>query len=96
MHQILFSKDAKKDFIAAYNWYESIRKGLGAEFELSIDASVLYIARNPSIFQKRYKTIRICFIDRFPYGIHFLIDKKIVRILAIFHTNKNPTNWDKV
>ena len=94
MYQILFSKEAKQDFIAAYDWYESIRKGLGSEFELSIDASVVYISRTPTLFQKRYKNIRICFIDRFPYGIHFFIDKKTVKIIAVFHTYKNPESWD--
>ncbi|RZA01492.1 MAG: type II toxin-antitoxin system RelE/ParE family toxin [Sphingobacteriaceae bacterium] len=73
--------------------YESRRLGLGKDFELCLEAGLNQIKRDPYLFQKRYKNFRIHFIDRFPYGIHYLVDEDIVRVFGIFHTSRNPIAW---
>jgi toxin ParE1/3/4 len=53
----------------AYEWYEDKLAGLGGEFLLSLDACINAIERNPHLFQKRYKNIRMGMVERFPFGV---------------------------
>jgi toxin ParE1/3/4 len=93
MYQLLISDESRLDILDAFAWYESRRTGLGKDFELCLDAGLNQIQRDPLLFQKRYKSIHIYFIDRFPYGIHYLIEKDEIKVFGIFHTSKNPKKW---
>lgn len=92
-HEILLSDESRFDIIDAFSWYEMQREGLGKEFEMCLETGFEKIAKNPLSFQKRYKNFRICFIRRFPYGIHFLVQNNTIRVFAIFHTSRDPHSW---
>ncbi|MBU0489301.1 MAG: type II toxin-antitoxin system RelE/ParE family toxin [Bacteroidetes bacterium] len=77
----------------AFLWYESQREGLGFDFELCLEAAINKILRNPLLFEVRHLAFHVCFIDRFPYGIHYCIDEKTIRVLGVFHTRRNPKRW---
>ncbi len=70
MHKIRFTSETLFDIEAIVLWYEMQRIGLSHDFELCLEAGIEEITRNPEIFQKKYKTVKIRFISRFPYGIH--------------------------
>jgi toxin ParE1/3/4 len=93
MYQLLLSDETRLDILDAYSWYESRRLGLGKDFELCLEAGFNFIQRDPLLFQKRYKELHIHFIDRFPYGIHYLIERDTVKVFGIFHTSRNPSHW---
>jgi len=48
---------------------------------------------NPFISTKKYKEVRVMYIRRFPYGIHFIIDDDKVKVYGFFHMKRNPTKW---
>jgi len=93
MYQLLISDESRLDILDAFSWYESRRPGLGKDFELCLEAGLNKIQRDPFLFQKRYRNLRICFVDRFPYGIHYLIEKDTIKVFGIFHTSRNPASW---
>ena len=93
MYQLLISDESRLDILDAFSWYESRRAGLGRDFELCLEAGLNLIQREPLLAQKRYKNLRIHFINRFPYGIHYLVEKDSIKIFGIFHTSKSPRNW---
>lgn len=93
MYFLMISSPAKNDFLEAVVWYEAKRVGLSIDFELCIEAGLFQIVSNPFLFQERYKNIRINFIDRFPYGIHYRIIENKIEVLGFFHTSRSPTNW---
>lgn len=95
MHKISFTKEALFDFEDILLWYEEQRIGLSYDFELCFEAGLSEVSRNPDNFQKRYKNIRIRFIARFPYGIHYIVKENEIVIIAIFHTSHTPKNWTK-
>ena len=95
MHKISFTKEALFDFEDILLWYEEQRIGLSYDFELCFEAGLSEVSRNPDNFQKRYKDIRIRFIFRFPYGIHYVVKENKIIIIAIFHTSRTPKNWTK-
>jgi plasmid stabilization system protein ParE len=73
--ELLISDEAALDIIDAFVWYEMQREGLGKDFELCIEAGLNRISRNPKNFQKKYKIVRVHFIERFPFGLHYIEEK---------------------
>lgn len=94
-YSLIISDEANFDILDAYVWYETVREGLGKDFELCLDAEINFLTRNPLQFQVQYKQIRIAFIERFPYGIHFVVDKNFIKIIAVFHTSRDPQSWEE-
>jgi plasmid stabilization system protein ParE len=90
---IQLSEEAEADLTEACAWYNLQRKNLGFELNLSVEASIFSITRNPKQYQKRHKNVRVAFVRRFPYGIHFILEKEIISVIAIFHTSRNPKKW---
>jgi hypothetical protein len=93
MYQLLISDESRLDILETFSWYEHHRIGLGKDFELCLEAGLNKIQRDPLLFQKRYRNLRIYFIDRFPHGIHYLIEKDTIKVFGIFHTSRNPRSW---
>lgn len=93
MFALKLSKEALFDIEDIVLWYESKREGLSYDFELCLEIGLAEIVRNPLLFQKRYKSIKIRFINRFPFGIHYIIKDNEVLILGVFHTSRSPKNW---
>jgi toxin ParE1/3/4 len=93
MYRLLLSDETRLDILDAFSWYEIRKAGLGKDFEFCLEAGFNQISRDPSLFQKRYKDLRIYFIDRFPYGIHYLVEENTIKVFGVFHTSRNPTHW---
>lgn len=93
-YSLLISDEANADILDAFLWYESARAGLGMDFELCLEAEFNRIIRNPRQYQTQYKKIRVAYINRFPYGIHFLVENKFIKVIAVFHTSRDPENWE--
>src|SRR5438105_3795056 len=92
MFQLTLYPEVKQQLSENYHWYESRRPGLGSEFLLSLEASIKFIESNPLACRKRYKNFRLCVIDRFPYGVFYLVSErqKIILIAAVYHLHINP------
>lgn len=95
MLSIRLTDDALFDIEEIVLWYEDQRKGLSYDFELCLEAGINEIIRTPLAFQQRYKRVKIIFINRFPYGIHYTLQKDEIVIIGVFHTSRSPKNWDK-
>jgi plasmid stabilization system protein ParE len=82
---------AEKEYDDSIAWYESERKGLGQEFRATIEQHFQRIADNPKRFPKvRGEVRRAVVLRRFPFVIHFLIEKERIVILSVFHTSREP------
>ncbi len=94
-YSLLISDEAYFDILDAFLWYETVREGLGKDFELCLEAGLNVLTRNPKQFQVKYKKIRVAFIERFPFGIHYLLEVNTIKVIAVFHTARDPQNWDE-
>lgn len=88
--EIIVWPEAENDLAEAFNWYEEQNSGLGLEFMRCVDAAFDTIIVNPELYGKVYKNIRRALINRFPYGVFYLIDERKVIILAVFHARRDP------
>jgi toxin ParE1/3/4 len=86
---------AEEDIEFAAFWYELHRNGLGSEFILAIDAELNSIQRTPAMYPKIYKDYRRAIINRFPYGIFYIIKDDTINILAVIHLSRNPKTFKK-
>jgi plasmid stabilization system protein ParE len=91
----LISQAAYEDIKAACEWYEKHRVGLSHDFELCLEGGYEDIRNNPSAYQIKFKNVRVKYINRFPYGIHYILDKEVIYVLAVLHTSKNPKTWGR-
>lgn len=87
------SEEAKYDIFDAFLWYEEQREGLGLDFELCLEAGLYTLNKHPLLFEEKYQNVRIHFIERFPYGIHYLIYRNEIKVVGVFHTSRNPNDW---
>lgn len=82
------SETAENDIREAYLWYEDQKQDLGNLFEAEFLKAVKSISINPFKTQIKYGDIRVHFLEKFPFGIHFVIKENDVRIIAVFHTSR--------
>lgn len=84
-------EEAEADIIEAHDWYESRRKGLGADFELCIEEALSRIYQNPEAYPIWYRKTRRFILTRFPYGIFYRIRNDIIYIVAVYSFKRKPT-----
>lgn len=95
-YQVLVDKKAIIEIEDAYDYYENKLIGLGDRFQDSLDEHFNLLTKNP-FFQIRYDIVRCLPMKKFPFMIHYSIDKeqKVVYIHAVFHTSRNPESWER-
>ncbi|MDR3669008.1 MAG: type II toxin-antitoxin system RelE/ParE family toxin [Ignavibacteriaceae bacterium] len=88
-----FHEEVSNDYIDAYTWYESAKKGLGERFLLFVRKKMDQIAENPEHYGERTRSgYREAQVDVFPYLIVFKIykQKKLVFVVSIHSMKKDP------
>lgn len=82
---------AVADIIAAAEWYDDQRAGLGDEFVTEVDAVIRSLAKNPGIHGVRFADVRCARLKRFkPYGVFFYLWQGEVIVFSVFHASRNP------
>lgn len=94
-YEVSIRPEAEAELADAFEWYEERVRGLGAEFLLSVDATVHMIVRNPYQFTKIRKEVRRALLHRFPYGVFYVVEADRIVVLAFFHAKRNPKRWQK-
>ena len=83
-YKLSSSKKAEKDIEKAIEWYADINKVLAIRFYNDLIKTKKQIQQNPKAFQIRYSEIRIAFLYKFPFGVHFrIIEDKVFHIVLI-------------
>ena len=93
MVEIIYYQEAKKEIKEAAAYYEKHQKGLGQSFLLSIEYAVKILSSNPLLYRKLRGRFRRCLVEKFPYGIIYIIDKNEIYIVAVMHLKRNPGYW---
>ena len=90
---VLIRPEAEADLDEAYRWYEQQREGLGADFLLCFEEALEQIRLTPEIYPIVYKQVRRGFIQRFPYGLYYLLESNTIVVMAVFHVSRDPRRW---
>jgi toxin ParE1/3/4 len=88
--QIVVAEEAAADIVAAYDWYEERRPGLGAQFELCVEEAFDRIIELPFASPVWYRATRRTVLARFPYGIFYVAGATEITVVAVLHFKRNP------
>lgn len=77
----------------AHDWYEQRQAGLGGDFLDEVQRVLADISANPARFGFADGDIREGLLNRFPYAIYYRVLPNRVRVLAVFHTSRDPAGW---
>lgn len=91
--EIELSNEAEEDFDKAYNYYFQESERVANNFYYKTDKSFKALIQNPFGYQKVYKDVRRFVMKKFPFVIYYRIKGIFVKIIAIFHTSRNPQIW---
>jgi plasmid stabilization system protein ParE len=91
--RLVIEPEAEADLLAAYEWYEEQRAGLGDDLLLCIEAALEAIRDRPTSFPIAHETTRRALTRRFPYLVLFVEGTVIISVIGIFHTSRDPKSW---
>ena len=77
------------DFQSAYGWYEDECPGLGLEFAAEFRRAYQRLHQGPLLYAVRFTNVRRLNLDRFPYGIFYVVRPDEVRVLAVLHASRD-------
>lgn len=87
---------ARAEFLAALDWYEAERPGLGADFLGAVTRSIELIADQPHAWPAIGPTalgLRRFLVPRYPHGLVDSIDGDELVIAAVAHGSRRPGDW---
>jgi plasmid stabilization system protein ParE len=90
---LIFHPIAEAEYTQASAHYDSERPGLGAEFELEVQAVLLKIQQQPDRYPVAIRDIRFATARRFPYSVYYRIRRNRIDVLSVFHESRNPSEW---
>jgi plasmid stabilization system protein ParE len=93
MISISFDPDARAEFLAAVDYYEESKKGLGKRFRSAVETEIRHISEMPFRFRVLHARFRRCLIPRFPYSVIFAIEPEFILIIAVSHIRRKPGYW---
>jgi len=92
---IEISDNAEIDFNKSYQYYFEDSLKVADAFFRRIDSSLGRIKHNPFSFPTAHKNIRKYVIKKFPFVIYYQVEDSIIKVIAIFHTSRNPEIWNE-
>lgn len=85
---ILFTTKAEADLEEIRLYYSNISVSVTRNFFKAFFENINFIKQTPTIFQERYRKIRIAPFYKFPYGIHYKIKDNTIIIYRVLHTKR--------
>ena len=77
------------DLQEAYNWYEDQCPGLGTEFERDFKSHIRRLPQDALLYAVRFADVRRLNLDRFPYGLFYVIREPEIWLLGLLHGSRD-------
>jgi plasmid stabilization system protein ParE len=90
---VVLRDEARAEFDAAFDWYNSQRAGLGLEFLAEVQKVFDRIAANPLIHPAVFTDIHKAVVRRFPFAVFYRPHPDRVEVVAVFHSSRDPSIW---
>lgn len=95
LFEIYFTSKAENHILEAHKYYsENVSDLIADKFYLDLQHALDVLEINP-FFQIRTKNYRAYPLRKFPFLIFYevLEEKRAVKVLSVFNTSKNHSNW---
>ncbi len=90
---IFLRPEAQVDLLAARDWYERQRAGLGIEFAEAFEEMLARIEILPELYPAVLRNVRRGKLRRFPYVLYYQVLADRIEVIAILHGSRNPQVW---
>jgi toxin ParE1/3/4 len=87
---LVVEQPAKADLADAVDWYKSMRPGLDQDFLLCTEEALALISHYPVSSPILFRNLRRRLLRRFPYGVFYLHEPSLIRVLGVLHTSRDP------
>lgn len=91
--RLVVRPQAEAELLAALDWYEAQRAGLGQQFADEVREVIAAVATRPLTFPKVHGEMRRAILRRFPYGVFFRMTTHEIIILGVIHGRRHPQQW---
>ncbi len=88
-----FVTPAAEEFLAAIEFYDAQRSGLGQEFVEEIERSAELISTFPSAGVPGPANTRRIHLRRFPFALVYKATGDLLLIVAVEHQKREPNYW---
>jgi len=75
----------RSDLREAFDWYEDERDGLGGDLLREVRSILIHLPETARLFTPRFGSIRRVNLQRFPYGVFYVVTDTEIRVLAVLH-----------
>lgn len=80
---MIYTHFVKDDLKEINGWYNKIDNKLWNNFVKEFRSKISFIKRNPLSLEQKYGNNRVAFLNKFPYGIHYLYDESKNTVMYI-------------
>ncbi len=91
--EVEFHPEARLELGESAEWYEEKKSGLGELFIDEIEEKLNQILKHPYSYSEVHKKARQTSLKKFPYFVYYVIQSKIIYIIAIWHKKRNREDW---
>jgi plasmid stabilization system protein ParE len=92
---VILRRLAQAEFDDAADWYEARRVGWGAAFTLAVRQVLAAIGVQPDAHPEVHGDVREALVPGYPYAVYYRPESGQVTVLAVFHTSRDPAEWQK-
>jgi plasmid stabilization system protein ParE len=92
---VILNRVARAEFDDAADWYEARRAGQGAAFTAAVRQVLVSLGSRPEAHPEVYGDIREALVARYPYAVYYRPGPNRITVLAVFHTSRDPAEWQK-
>jgi len=98
MRKVRILHEAAEEAIAAADWYDKEREGLGKEFASAVEIAIDLIEENilplsPIPGKSGASGVKRLILKKFPYDIVVIEGELETIVIAIAHHSRNPSYW---
>lgn len=94
--RIILHPEATDEVLSVHAYYEGEEPGLGDRFVLAVDAAMDKVRENPTRWPQFLKRTRRYRLDRFPYGIVYILrEEEVIEVLAVMGLRRRPNYWTR-
>jgi toxin ParE1/3/4 len=81
--RLVYRPEIEEDLVAAVQWYDEKRPGLGKEFLADFFEAIHRIRSNPLVYATASSGLRTCRLKRFAFCVHLVVVDDEIRVVAV-------------
>lgn len=91
MLPVVIEAEARAELSEAIEWYLAVDLRAADRLEGNVALAMQRISKKPTLYRSMRNGLRACGLKGFPYKIIYRAESDYVRIVAFFHTRRDPS-----